>query len=254
MSVDVHYRIDGPDDAPAVVLSGSLGSTLEMWEPQAAALSGDFRVIRYDIRGHGSSPVPDGPYSMADLGSDVSRLLDRLGIARAHFAGLSIGGMTGMWLAAHAPDRVDRLALLCTSAQLGPPENWAQRAAAVRAEGVGAVAAGVLERWFTPAFAEREPDTVERLTAMVAGTPAEGYAGCCAAIEHMDLRADLPGITASTLVVAGADDPSTPPDHAQRIAAGIPGARMRVVPGAAHLASWEQAGMINPLLREHFAG
>ncbi|MBB6170916.1 3-oxoadipate enol-lactonase [Nocardiopsis mwathae] len=253
MSVDVHATADGPADAPVVVLSGSLGSTLEMWEPQVAALAERFRVVRYDIRGHGRSPVPDGPYSMADLGGDVLRLLDRLGADRACFAGLSIGGMTGLWLAAHAPERVDRLAVLCTSALLGPADSWAQRAATVRERGAGAVAEAVVGRWFTPGFARREPGVAERMRAMVASTPAEGYAGCCTAIGRMDLRADLAAITAPTLVVAGADDPATPPEHAERIAAGITGARLRVLADAAHLASWEQADEVNGLLLGHFA-
>ncbi|TDQ51579.1 3-oxoadipate enol-lactonase [Actinorugispora endophytica] len=252
MSVDVHYTVDGPEDAPVVVLSGSLGSNLGMWDPQMAGLTGDFRVVRYDIRGHGGSPVPPGPYSMADLGSDVVRLMDRLKVRRAHFAGLSLGGMTGMWLGAHAPERIDRLALLCTSPLLGTPEAWAERAGLVRAEGPAAVAPGVVGRWFTPAYAEREPDTVALFAEMIADTPAEGYAGCCDAIGRMDLRPDLPAITAPTLVVGGFDDPSTPPDQAELIAASIPDSRLEIVPDAAHLASWEQATVVNELLIEHF--
>lgn len=250
MSVDVHHVAQGPPQAPLLVLSGSLGSTLEMWRPQIEALARDFRVVCYDTRGHGGSPVPPGPYSLADLGGDVLRLLDRLGAERAHFAGLSLGGMTGMWLAAHAPERIDRLALLCTAPKL-EPEGWRRRAETVREQGTGAVAAGVVQRWFTPGYAEREAGVAERMRAMVAGTPAEGYASCCAAIEHMDLRPDLPGIAAPTLVVAGAEDPATPPDHAERIAAAVPRSRLRLVDGA-HLASWESAEEVNGLLRAHF--
>lgn len=253
-AVELHHVLDGPAGAPVLLLAGSLGSTLEMWEPQVEALAGEFRVVRYDHRGHGKSPVPAGPYSIADLGADVLRLLDRLDVPSAQLAGVSLGGMTAMWLAAHAPERVDRLALLCTSAQLGPPQGWAERAATVRAEGTGAVAAAVVSRWFTPGYAARHPGEVARLTAMVAGTPAEGYASCCGAIEHMDLRADLARITAPTLVVAGADDPATPPEHAERIAAAISGARLSVLPGAAHLASWERADAVTGLLREHLGG
>ncbi|MFC3995556.1 3-oxoadipate enol-lactonase [Nocardiopsis sediminis] len=252
MSIDVHYAVDGPEGAPVVVLAGSLGSTLEMWGPQVAALAGDFRVVRYDTRGHGSSPVPEGPYDLADLGGDLLRLLDRVGAGRAHLAGLSLGGMTAMWVAAHAPERVGRLALLCTSAHLGPPEGWADRAKTVRAGGTGAVAEGVVSRWLTPGYAERRPSVAEWLRRMVAGTPAEGYAACCGAIERMDLRGDLARIGAPTLVVAGADDPATPPVHAEAIAAGIGGARLHVLEPAAHLASWEQAGAVNELLRAHF--
>nr|WP_184638815.1 3-oxoadipate enol-lactonase [Streptomonospora salina] len=252
MSVDVHHVVQGPRDAPLLVLSGSLGSTLQMWRPQIDALSQDFRVVAYDTRGHGGSPVPAGPYSLADLGGDVLRLLDRLGAERAHFAGLSLGGMTGMWLAARAPERIDRLALLCTAPHL-EPDGWRRRAETVRDEGTGAVADGVVQRWFTPGYAEREPGVAERMRAMVAGTPAEGYAGCCAAIQHMDLRPDLPRVAAPTLVVAGADDPATPPEHAERIAAAVPHARLHRVDGA-HLASWESADAVTGLLRTHFGG
>lgn len=253
MSVQPHYVAEGPADAPVLVLSGSLGSTLRMWDPQVAALSEEYRVVRYDTRGHGSSPVPPGPYSVADLGYDVLALLDLLGVQRAHFAGISLGGMTGMWLAANAPERVDRLALLCTSARLGPPQMWTQRAATARTEGTAALADAVVRRWFTADFAEHEPGTVQRMADMVAATPGEGYAGCCAAIENLDLRADLARITAPTLVVAGAEDHATPPSHAAFIAAGIGGAGLRVVPDAAHLAAWERSTSVNRLLRDHFA-
>ncbi|PSK98871.1 3-oxoadipate enol-lactonase [Murinocardiopsis flavida] len=251
MSVEVHHTVDGPPDAPVLLLSGSLGSTAAMWEPQATALRDTFRVVRYDTRGHGRSPVPPGPYTVADLGRDALALLDRLGVRRAHIAGLSLGGMTALWLAANAPERVDRLALLCTSARLGPPEAWAERAATVRAEGTGAVAGAVIGRWFTPGFAAREPATVERMRAMVAATPAEGYAACCEAIQGFDLRADLARVTAPTLVVAGAEDPAAPPEHGERLAAGISGADLHVLPAAAHLASWEQSGAATRLLRAH---
>ncbi|GAA4925518.1 3-oxoadipate enol-lactonase [Streptomonospora halophila] len=251
MSVEVHHAVQGPPDAPLLVLSGSLGSTREMWRPQVEALAGRFRVVAYDTRGHGRSPAPPGPYSLADLGGDVLRLLDRLGAERAHFAGLSLGGMTGMWLAAHAPERVDRLALLCTSAEL-EREGWRQRAATVRDRGVGAVADGVVQRWFTPGYAAGRPRLVERMRAMVADTSDEGYAGCCTAIERMDLPPVLPRIAAPTLVVAGSEDPATPPDHAGRIAAAVPDARLHVLDGGAHLASWECAEEVDALLLDHF--
>ncbi|MBB4930389.1 3-oxoadipate enol-lactonase [Lipingzhangella halophila] len=254
MSIDVHYVTDGPADAPVIVLSGSLGSTLDMWSPQVEALASEFRLVRYDLRGHGESPVPDGPYSLAELGADALRLFDRIGAERVCFAGLSLGGMVGMWLGANAPERIDRLAVMCTSARFAPPEAWAQRAELVRAEGTSAVAPGVVQRWFTPGFAEQHPEVTDRMRTMVAGTPAEGYAGCCNAIEHADLHPDLPRIAAPTLVVAGADDPASPPDHVERIASGVKGARLQVVDSAAHLASWERADRVNELLREHFSG
>jgi 3-oxoadipate enol-lactonase len=249
--VAVHHVVEGPPDAPALVLINSLGSTLAMWEPQIEELAARFRVVRFDLRGHGRSPVPPGPYALSDLGGDVIALLDRLEIERAHLCGVSLGGMIAMWLGIHAPERVDRLVLCCTSANLGPPEGWAQRARLVRAQGTAAVAGAVVERWLTPAYAARHPELVRRLRAMIAATPAEGYAGCCAAIEHMDIEAELTSITAPTLVVAGAEDPATPPDHGARIAARVPGARMAVVPGSAHLANLQQPDEVNALVLRH---
>lgn len=252
MTVALNHTMDGPDDAPVLVLGGSLGTTTELWRPQVAALSARFRVVRYDHRGHGGSPVPPGPYSLADLGGDLLALLDRLDLRRVHLGGLSLGGMVAMWVAATAPDRVDRLALMCTSALLGPPEMWARRAAAVRAGGTGAVADAVLDRWFTPGFVAGQPDLVAGVRRMLTATPPEGYAGCCAAIETMDLTPVLGRIASPTLVVAGADDPATPPEHARRIAAGVPHARLEIVPDAAHLASVEQPEAVTKLLLNFF--
>jgi 3-oxoadipate enol-lactonase / 4-carboxymuconolactone decarboxylase len=248
-AVDLHVVEDGDPAAPAVLLLGSLGSTLEMWDPQVPALAGRFRVLRCDARGHGRSPVPPGPYALDDLVDDVVALLDRLGVARAHVVGLSLGGMTALRLAAREPARVDRLALLCTSALLGPAQAWTERAATVRAQGTGAVADAVVDRWLTPAG--RDPALLERLRAMVAATPAEGYAACCEAIAAMDLRHDLSRVAAPTLALAGADDPATPPVHLEVIAAGVPGAVLQVLPRAAHLASLEQADAVNAALLAH---
>ena len=255
INVDVHYRVDGPDaDGPPLLMINSLGADLAMWEPQVAALSAGRRMIRYDARGHGLSPVPEGRYELADLGRDALALLDRLGIASADVCGLSLGGMTAMWLAANAPDRVRRLVLCCTSALLGPPQSWAQRAATVLADGTGAVADAVVSRWVTPGFAAAHPDVIARLRAMVAATPAAGYAGACAAIEEMDLRADLDRIRAPTLVIAGADDPATPPEHGAAIALGIAHARFAVLADAAHLGTYEQPARANRLILEALDG
>lgn len=250
-AVAVHHVVEGPADAPVVVLSPSLGATHATWERQAAALRDAFRVVRYDPRGHGASPVPSGPYSLADLGADLLALLDALGVERAHLCGLSLGGMTSMWVAEHAPERVDRLVLCCTSAALGPPDMWAQRAATVRAEGTGAVAASVVGRWFTPAWRAEHPDEVARFEAMVAATPAEGYAGGCAAIETMDIAGGLPAIAAPTLVVSGAQDPTTPREHGRAIAAAVPTARFELLDPAAHLSAWERPDAISALIRGH---
>jgi len=247
--VELRHEFRGKRDSPAVVFTGSLGTDLTMWLPQTEALGPHFCTLRYDIRGHGASEVPPGPYSMAELGSDLMALLDRLGIERASLCGLSIGGMVSQWVAAHAPDRVERLVLCCTSAQLGPRESWLERAATVRSEGVDAVADAVLGRWFTPPFAQAHPDVIERMRAMLIATPREGYAGCCEAIAAMDLTGDLPSISAPTLVVSAAEDPSIPPEHGRRIAELIPGARFELVEHAAHIASIEQADEITALIR-----
>ena len=248
---DVHHVVEGPADAPVVVLGGSLGSTLEMWDAQVPALTGRFRVVRYDARGHGRSPVPAGPYVLDDLVDDLLALLDRLEVQRAHLVGLSLGGMTAMRLAAREPSRVDRLALLCTSARFPTSSPWAERAVTVRAEGTAAIAAAVVDRWFTPQRRAADPALVDRMRAMVAATPAEGYASCCAAIQHMDLTADLPRIGAPTLALAGADDPATPPEHLAAIADAVPGARLLVLPQAAHLANVERPAEVNAALLAH---
>jgi 3-oxoadipate enol-lactonase/4-carboxymuconolactone decarboxylase len=252
-AVALHAVVDGPADAPAVLLLGSLGSTVQMWEPQVAALAERFRVVRCDLRGHGRSPVPPGPYSLDDLADDAVALLDRLDIATASVVGLSLGGMTALRLAAREPERVDRLAVLCSSALLGPPSGWTERAALVRAEGTAAVAPAVVARWFTDELRNRDPELVSRMQQMIGSTPAEGYAGCCEAIAAMDLRADLPRITAPTLTIAGAEDPATPPDHLAVVAAGVTDGRSLVLPRAAHLASWEQAVAVNAALLTHLS-
>ena len=253
-AVEVAYAVDGRDGAPTVVLSNSLGSTPAMWDPQLPALAERLRVVRYDHRGHGRSPVPPAPYELADLGADAVALLDRLGLERVHWCGLSLGGMVGMWLAINAPERIDRLVLCCTSAKLGPPEMWADRAATVRAHGVDAIADAGIERWLSPGFIEREPQTAAWVRAMLAATPAEGYAGCCGVIERMDQLARLGEIRAPTLVIAGEDDPATPPEHGERIAAAIPGARLEIVPGARHLATIEQPEAMTSLILGHLTG
>jgi 3-oxoadipate enol-lactonase len=237
---ELNYSLEGPSDAPVVVFTGSLGTDITMWQPQSNRLRERFRTLRYEIRGHGASEVPPGPYSMEELGSDLVGLLDRLGIERAYVCGLSIGGMISMWVAAHAPERVERLVLCCTSARLGPPEGWHERAATVRENGVDAIADAVLERWFTPGFRAAHPEVIERMRGQLTATPREGYAGCCEAIAAMDLTGDLGSVAAPTLVLAGGEDPATPPEHGRRIAELIPDARFEVVSPGAHLANIER--------------
>ena len=181
--------------------------------------------------------MPAGPYSIEDLGRDALALLDDLGIERASFCGLSIGGIVGMWLASEAPDRVHRLVLCCTAPILPPREQWLERAATVRAHGVSRLAEAVLARWFTPAA---PAPLRERFRAMLVATPAEGYAGCCEALAEVDLRARLAAIEAATLVVTGAEDPVVPPDEGDALAASIPVASHVQIAGAAHIANAEQ--------------
>jgi 3-oxoadipate enol-lactonase len=247
----LHHQLSGPEGAPVLVLSNSIGTTWGIWDAQLPALERRFRVLRYDHRGHGRSEVPPGPYTIDELGEDLVALLDRLGIGRVSLCGLSLGGMVGMWLAARLPERVERLALVCTSARLGPPQLWAERAAVARTRGTAALTEIQAARWFTPAFLERAPATVKGALAMLAATPDEGYAGCCEAIRAMDLRADLPAIAAPTLAVAAADDPATPLPHAEAIVAGIGHARLELVRDAAHLVSMEQPERVTSLLLDH---
>ncbi len=253
--VDLNCSASGPEDAPVLLLGGSLGTTLAMWEPQVPALSAAHRVIRFEHRGHGGSPVPTGPYAIDDLGTDVLTMLDRLQLSRVSYCGLSIGGMVGQWLAINAPERIDKLILLCTAPYLPPASAWQERAAAVREAGSPEVVAdAVVGRWFTPAFAQSHPDIVARYRATISGIDAEGYAGCCEAIAGMDLRGGLAGITAPTLVVAGRQDPSIPPEHSEALAAAIPGARIEILDPAAHLASVERADAVTGLIAGHLDG
>jgi 3-oxoadipate enol-lactonase len=250
----LHYTDQGSSGAPTLVLGTSLGTTTAMWDPQVQAVEARYRLVTVDHRGHGGSEVVPGAATIADLAGDVLALLDRLGIQRCSWAGLSLGGMVGMWLAAHHPKRIERLALLSTAAYLPPAQAWRERAATVRTAGTGAVADTVVARWFTARFREREPAVVDTHRAMLLSTPVEGYAACCEAIATMDLRRVLARVAAPTLVVAGADDPATPPPFATEIAAGIPGARVEVVSDAAHLVNVEQVDLVTKLLVEHLAG
>jgi 3-oxoadipate enol-lactonase len=236
--VKLWYQLEGSAGAPTIVLSNSLGTTLAMWDAQMPALLAHFQVLRTDTRGHGQSGVPVAPYRVDRLGRDVVALLDACGIARAHFCGLSMGGMTGLWLAREAPDRVDRVALCNTAARIGPPEVWDNRIAAVRAGGMEPIVPGVIERWFTPGFLDRAPAEVQRIASMLRATPREGYAAACEAIREMDQRAQLATIRARTLVIAGTFDQATPPAGGRQIADGIAGARY-VELAAAHLSNIE---------------
>ena len=229
------HRIDGPEGAPVVVLSHALGSSSETWEEVAAPLQTRYRVVRPDTRGHGRSPAPPGPYTIADLAADQLALLDELGIARASFVGLSMGGAVCMLLGATAPERVDRLVLCSTAEKFGDPDGWRERAATVRSEGTEALADIAMERWFTPEFTLQEPDRVARTRGIFVVTDDEGYAACCDAIAEWDFTERLGEITAPTMVVGGQRDPTVAPDRSRALAAAIPGAALALIPGAAHL-------------------
>lgn len=246
----LHHETRG--SGPPVLLAGSLGTTLEMWEPQVAALSEDFTTIAYDQLGHGRSPVPEGPYAIAQLGEAALDLLDHLDVERASFVGLSIGGMVGQWLAANAPERIDRLVLLCTTSHFPSADPWRERARRVIAEGTTAgIAPDVVARWLTPAYAEAHPDDAERLRAMLSAQPVKGYAACCAALATLDLREDLGRIAAPALVVGGAQDLAIPPDNQRFLADHINNARLELLDPGAHVVSIERAGEVTALIRAH---
>lgn len=246
----LHHVLSGPPDAPVVVLGPSLGTTTALWEPQLAALESRFRVLRYDHRGHGGSPSAPGPCRIEDLAGDVLALLDALDLPRVSYCGVSLGGMVGMWLAGHAPERVERLVLCCTTASFTDPGPWLERAAAVRAAGTGSIAPSVVGRWFTPAFREAHPDVAPAFEAGLSAVDNEGYAACCEALASLDLRSVLPAIGAPTAVVAGVHDEATPPSRGRAIADAVPGASFHLVEGA-HLANVEAADAVSAILGEH---
>jgi 3-oxoadipate enol-lactonase len=250
-SVTVHHELTGPADLPVLMLAGPLGSTMQLWQPQVEALAERFRVLRYDHRGHGGSPVPSGPYVIADLAIDVLALLDRLDIEHVAFCGLSLGGMVGIWLGAYAPERLSSLVLCSTSARYDDIRPYLERAASVRWVGTSAIAPEVVARWFTPKWAAQHPEVVQQATQMIAETSDEGYAACCNAIAAWDGRRLLGRILTPTLVIAGSQDPGTPvTPHAKTLAAAIYRAKLEVL-DAAHLVPVEQADRANRLIAKH---
>ncbi|MGC0418309.1 3-oxoadipate enol-lactonase [Embleya sp. AB8] len=249
----LNHRFDGPADAPVLILGPSLGTELGMWDAQIPELSREYRVLRYDLRGHGRShPVP-GTASVGDLVGDVLTLADSYGIKRFAYGGVSLGGAVGLWIGAHHPERLTALIACCSSACFGAPEAWRERAATVRAEGMRQLADVVIRRWFTPEYVEREPAAVQRVLDMLYACPPEGYAGCCDALAGYDLRGELGRITAPTLVIGASRDPSTPMPHARELAAGIAGATLVEVEDAAHLANIEQAEVVTAAMTAHLA-
>jgi 3-oxoadipate enol-lactonase len=236
----LNYQFDGPANAPVLVLSNSLGTNLSMWDPQIPALAARFRVLRYDTRGHGQSAVTLGPYSITQLGRDAVGLLDALGIERAHFCGLSMGGVIGMWLGVYAAERIYKLVLCNTAAKIGAAETWNARIEMVRAKGMSEVAETQAQRWFTPAFIAKSSDVIASMRRMIASTSPEGYAANCGAIRDADQRETISRIQARTLVIGGLQDPVIPAADLRYLVDTIPGAKL-VELDASHLSNVEAA-------------
>jgi 3-oxoadipate enol-lactonase len=234
----MYYELLGDEGAPILVFSNSLGTSLAMWEPQVAALSQDFRILRYDTRGHGQSSVSPGAYTIEQLADDVVALLDEFEFEQVHFCGLSMGGMIGMSLAMRMPNRLRKLVLCNTAPKIGSSEMWNTRIDAVRKAGVQSVVDGVLERWFTPTFRSSSPKAIDCARQMLLNTPVEGYAACCAAVRDMDARDSVAHIKVPTLIIAGTNDPVTPPADGYFMAERIAGAEYKELP-AAHLSNIE---------------
>lgn len=246
------HRIDGSASAPPLVLGPSLGTSVAVWDPQTAALARSHRVIRWNLPGHGGAPADPPPESVPDLARRVLELADGLGAGRFSYAGISLGGAVGAWLAAHHPDRIGKLAIVCSAARFGEPAGWHERAALVRAEGTGALTGSAVARWFTPGFADSP--AARAMARTLRAVAPEGYAACCEAIAGFDLRADLGRIGAPTLVIAGREDPATPPVRARELADGIPGAALLEIPRASHLANVERPGAVLGALLGHLDG
>jgi 3-oxoadipate enol-lactonase len=244
VAIPLVASLEGPAGGPVLVLGNSLGTSRAVWEPQLAAFRGHFRLFRYEYPGHGGTQAAPGPYTIGELGTGVLALLDAHGVERACYCGISLGGMIGMWLAAHAPERIAALGLCCTSAFLPPASGWTGRAEQVRAHGMAPITEQSIRRWFTPLFLATEPAVRAAFAAQLEATDPEGYAGCCEAIAAMDLRSSLASVRAPTLVIAATEDPATPPAHGAVIASGIAGARLLVVRGAAHLANVSAAAQV----------
>jgi 3-oxoadipate enol-lactonase len=235
----IHVEVEGPERAPVLMLSNSLGTNLHMWDDQVAELAGHFRLVRYDSRGHGKSGAPPGPYSIERLGRDAIAVMDGVGAGKVNWCGLSKGGMVGMWLGSNAPERIAKLILSNTACHMPAADIWQQRITLARSEGMSPLVEGTLERWFTGGFREREPDKVGRVRDMLLSTPPEGYAACCEAIRDMDQRESIKRITAMTLVICGRHDPATNVEAAEAIRSRIPGAALTIL-DAAHIANIEQ--------------
>jgi 3-oxoadipate enol-lactonase len=252
--------LEGPAGAPVVILANPIGTTRAIWDAQARVLREDYRLLRFELRGHGSpggspgarSEAPPGPYSMAELGTDVLGLMREHGVTAAAYCGISIGGMIGLWLAANAPERISSLVVCCAAIIPMPSRQaWLDRAALVREGGMAAISEMIPPRWFTPGFIAREPAAVAFVVDMLLGTDPAGYAGCGEAIAGMDLRPALGAIKAPTLVISGAEDAAAPPWQGAMTAAAIAASRLRVIRGTSHLAPYQTPGPVTAAILEH---
>jgi 3-oxoadipate enol-lactonase len=249
----IHYLLEGQANASVILFSNSLGTNYSMWDPQVADFRKKFRMLRYDTRGHAESSVTPGLYSIEQLGKDVMALLDALHLKQIHFCGLSMGGMIGMWLAANAPDRLNKLVLCNTAAKIGTIEGWNARIETVRKNGMKAIGPAVIERWFTPTFREKNSAPIANIQKALEETNPEGYAACCAAVRDFDCRGDLGKIRVPTLVISGASDPATPPADGRFLAGQIPGAQYAEL-HAAHLSNIEDRDRFNDEVGNFLAG
>jgi 3-oxoadipate enol-lactonase len=249
-NVRIHYQLDGPEDGPPLMFSNSLGTNLSLWDAQLPIVARHFRVLRYDSRGHGQSSVPQAEYSVEQLARDVIALLDALKLQRVHFCGLSIGGMTGMWLGVNAPERLDKLVLCNTAPQLGTTQTWNARIKSVREGGTKSVAEAVVERWFTAGFREKNPGVAAKTRQMIESTSAEGYIASCAAVRDFNFWSEVQHIHAPTLVIAGTHDPAATPADAQKLTREIKGARY-VELAAAHISNIEAADRFTEEIGTH---
>jgi len=252
--LSVHYRVEGPAEAPPLLLIHSLGSSMEMWAPQATALAGKFQVISYDLRGHGLSEATDGSHTLELLAGDALNLLDHLGVERAHVAGVSLGGMIAQTLGIQAGGRVRSLVLGDTASVIGPKSNWDHRAAAIRADGMASLVDAILSRWFTPGFIESQPQIARGFGAMLTRMPAEAYISASCAVRDGDMTAALGHIACPTLVLVGDQDVSTPPAAAEALKAGIPGAKLVVIENAAHIPTVERPEAVTSAMVSFYAG
>jgi 3-oxoadipate enol-lactonase len=254
--------LDGPDGAPVLVLANPIGTTRAIWAAQVPVLQRHFRLLRFELRGHGEagarSPAPAGPYSMAELGTDVLGLMRDYGVTTAAYCGISIGGMIGLWLAANAPERISSLVVCCAAITPMPSRQaWLDRAALVRSAGMAAISEMTRPRWFTADFIARQPAAVSAVLDMLLGTDPQGYAGCADAIADLDLNPLAPAlgaIKAPTLVLAGAEDPAAPPWQGARTALGITDSRLTVIRGTSHLAPYQTPGPVTAAILGHLVG